>query len=84
MMMMQETPHDFFPTHPDDFLAGTIARPTIVAFDVGAEFNGQGLIANTWREYEANHLDLRHYLVRTELTARLHRTVAYSCFGFRL
>jgi hypothetical protein len=50
-LMMKETPHDFFLTHPDDFLAGTIARPTIVEFDVGAEFNGQGLIANTWPEH---------------------------------
>lgn len=50
-LMMKETPHDFFLTHPNDFLAGTINRPTIIEFDTGAEFNGQGIIANTWPEY---------------------------------
>ncbi|SCD21302.1 hypothetical protein PSM36_2501 [Proteiniphilum saccharofermentans] len=50
-LMMKETPHDFFLTHPNDFLAGTINRPTIIEFDTGAEFNGQGIIANTWPEH---------------------------------
>jgi acetyl esterase/lipase len=50
-LMMKETPHDFFLTHPDDFLAGTIDRPTIIEFDTGAEFNGQGVIANTWPQH---------------------------------
>ncbi len=50
-LMMKETPHDFFLTHPNDEFTGTIARPTIVEFDTGAEFNGQGLIANTWPEH---------------------------------
>jgi len=50
-LMMKETPHDFFLTHPNDFFAGTINRPTIIEFDVGAEFNGQGIVANTWPEY---------------------------------
>jgi hypothetical protein len=50
-LMMKETPHDFFLTHPNDFYAGTIARPTLVEFDAAGEFNGQGLIANTWPEY---------------------------------
>lgn len=50
-LMMKETPHDFFLTHPNDFFAGTIARPTIMEFDAGAEFNGQGLIANTWPQH---------------------------------
>lgn len=50
-LMMKETPHDFFLTHPNDFFAGTINRPTIIEFDVAGEFNGQGVIANTWPEY---------------------------------
>ncbi len=50
-LMMKETPHDFFLTHPNDFFAGTIKRPTIIEFDVGAEFNGQGIVANTWPEH---------------------------------
>lgn len=51
ILMMKETPHDFFLTHPDNMFAGTIDRPTIIEFDVGNEFNGQGVIANTWPEH---------------------------------
>lgn len=51
ILMMKETPHDFFLTHPNDKYAGTINRPTLMEFDCGNEFNGQGIIANTWPEY---------------------------------
>jgi hypothetical protein len=51
ILMMKETPHDFFLTHPDDLYAGTINRPTIIEFDCGNEFSGQNIIANTWPEY---------------------------------
>ena len=54
ILMMKETPHDFFLTHPNDKYAGTINRPTIIEFDIGNEFNGQGVIANTWPEYVIN------------------------------
>jgi hypothetical protein len=67
-LMMKETPHDFFLTHPDDFLAGTIARPTLIEFDVGAEYNGQGLIANTWPE---------HVLARARTLLRRPHVVGY-------
>src|SRR5688500_10577230 len=50
-LMMKETPHDFFLTHPNDRYAGTIARPTLIEFDAAAEFNGQGIIAITWPQY---------------------------------
>ena len=49
--MMKETPHDFFLTHPNDPFIGKINKPTIVEFDTGNEYNGQGVIANTWPEY---------------------------------
>ncbi|HLP71529.1 MAG TPA: hypothetical protein VK155_01425, partial [Bacteroidales bacterium] len=51
ILMMKETPHDFFLTHPNDTYAGTINRPTIIEFDACNEFNGQGVVANTWPEY---------------------------------
>ena len=50
-LMMKETPHDFFLTHPNDRYAGTIARPTLIEFDAAGEFNGQGVIAITWPQY---------------------------------
>lgn len=67
-LMMKETPHDFFLTHPDDFLAGTLARPTLIEFDTAAEFNGQGLIANTWPE---------HVLARARSLLRRRHVVGY-------
>lgn len=50
-LMMKETPHDFFLTHPNDRYAGTIDRPTLMEFDIAGEFNGQGIVAGTWPEY---------------------------------
>ena len=50
-LLMKETPHDFFLTHPNDFFAGKIARPTVMEFDAAGEFNGQGEIASTWPAY---------------------------------
>lgn len=50
-LMMKETPHDFFLTHPNNAYVGKINKPTIVEFDTGNEYNGQGVIANTWPEY---------------------------------
>jgi len=67
-LMMKEVPHDFFLTHPDDFLAGTIARPTLMEFDTGAEFNGQGVIANTWPE---------HILTRARSLLRRPHVIGY-------
>lgn len=50
-LMMKETPHDFFLTHPNDLYAGTVARPTLIEFDAAGEFNGQSIVAGTWPEY---------------------------------
>lgn len=75
-LLMKETPHDFFLTHPDDFFAGTIARPTIIEFDVGAEFNGQGLIANTWPEHILARA--RGLLRRPHVTGYVARTDRYG------
>jgi hypothetical protein len=50
-IMVKEVPHDFFLTHPNDLHAGTIGRPTLVEFDAAGEYNGQGIIANTWPQY---------------------------------
>lgn len=50
-IMIKETPHDFFLTHPNNPLPGRFERGTLVEFDITGEFNGQGLIANTWPEY---------------------------------
>ncbi|WP_455606555.1 hypothetical protein [Bacteroides sp.] len=51
ILMMKETPHDFFLTHPDNSYIRKMNRPTIVEFDSGNEYSGQGIVANTWPEY---------------------------------
>jgi hypothetical protein len=73
-LLMKETPHDFFLTHPNDFFAGRIALPTVVEFDAAGEFNGQGQIASTWPEYmlrRANDLLRRPHVIG--YTARTDR-----------
>ncbi len=50
-LVMKETPHDFFLTHPNDPHVGEVPRPTIVEFDAAGEYNGQNIIAGTWPEY---------------------------------
>ncbi len=75
-LMMKETPHDFFLTHPNDRFAGMIARPTIIEFDAAGEFNGQGLIANTWPEYMLRRWS--DFLKRDHIVGYVARTDRYG------
>jgi hypothetical protein len=75
-LAMKEVPHDFFLTHPNDFFAGTIARPTLVEFDATGEYNGQGLIANTWPEHILERA--RDLLTRPHVTGYVARTDRYG------
>jgi hypothetical protein len=75
-LAMKEVPHDFFLTHPNDFFAGTIARPTLIEFDTGAEYNGQGLIANTWPEHILERA--KDLLRRPHVTGYVARTDRYG------
>lgn len=75
-LMMKETPHDFFLTHPNDLYAGTIARPTLMEFDAAGEFNGQGLIANTWPQYMLRRWD--DFLQRDHIIGYVARTDRYG------
>ncbi|HEX7979677.1 MAG TPA: hypothetical protein VF461_13805 [Gemmatimonadaceae bacterium] len=79
-LLMKETPHDFFLTHPNDFFAGTIARPTVIEFDAAGEFNGQGQIASTWPEYMIGRA--RDLLRRPHVIGYTARTDRYG--GTRL
>lgn len=72
-VIMKEAPHDFFLTHPNSKYAGKINRPTIIEFDTAGEFNGQGIIANTWPEYiekrwsdYKNRPNIKGYVARTD------------------
>lgn len=76
ILMMKESPHDFFLTHPNSFLIGKINRPTIVEFDCGNEFNGQSMVANTWPE----HIERRwkDYMQRPNIIGYVARTDRYG------
>lgn len=50
-LMMKEAPHDFLMPHPTSPLPGKIALKTIIEFDVTGEYNGQGLVLNTFPEH---------------------------------
>jgi hypothetical protein len=76
ILMMKETPHDFFLTHPNDPYAGTIPRPTIMEFDTGNEFNGQGIIANTWPDYILKRWS--ELMVRPNVVGYVARTDRYN------
>ena len=52
-VMVKNTPHDFFLTHPDNPLAGALGHPTLVEFDACGEFHGQSVILNTIPEFFA-------------------------------
>jgi hypothetical protein len=79
-LLMKETPHDFFLTHPNDFFAGTIDRPTVIEFDAAGEFNGQAQIATTWPEYVLGRA--RDLLRRPHVIGYTARTDRYG--GTRL
>ncbi|MDR1369712.1 MAG: hypothetical protein LBJ72_06260 [Dysgonamonadaceae bacterium] len=75
-LMIKETPHDFFLTHPDNPFIGKLNRPAIVEFDTGNEYNGQGIIANTWPEYVAGRW--KDYINRPDVVGYVARTDRYG------
>jgi len=53
-VILKDSTHEFYLNRPNDRYPGTIARPTMMEFDCTGEFNGQGIIANTWPEAVLN------------------------------
>jgi hypothetical protein len=49
-LMIKFTPLDYFLTVPNSTDIGTIPRPTLVELDMAGEFNGEGVVVNTWIE----------------------------------
>ncbi|HZP59121.1 MAG TPA: hypothetical protein VFB27_02275, partial [Opitutaceae bacterium] len=47
-LMIKLTSLDYFLTSPDCAFIGAVPRPTVVEFDAAGEYNGQGLLANSW------------------------------------
>ncbi len=76
VLMIKETPHDFFLTHPNNPLIEKLERPAIVEFDTGNEYNGQGVIANTWPEYVMNRW--LYYMTKPNIMGYVARTDRYG------
>ncbi|WP_455505517.1 hypothetical protein [Coprobacter sp.] len=76
ILMMKETPHDFFLTHPDNVYISKMDRPTIVEFDSGNEYSGQGVVANTWPEYVMRRWG--NYMHCPNVTGYVARTDRYG------
>ncbi len=72
-LMIKEVPHDFFLTHPLQSYIHQLKRPVLIEFDTGHEYNGQGIIANTfvgktaerWRFYQQESRVIG-YVARTD------------------
>ena len=72
-VMVKNTPHDFFLTHPDNPLAGTLGHPTLAEFDTCGEYHGQSVILNTipaffaerWRSLSEKQ-DVIGFVARTD------------------
>lgn len=75
-LMMKETPHDFFLTHPNDPFAGQLPFPTLIEYDAAGEFNGQGLIANCFAESIRKRWD--GFAGRDQLIGYVARTDRYG------
>lgn len=76
ILMMKETPHDFFLTHPDNYYIQKMDRPVIVEFDLGNEYSGQGVVANTWPEHVMKRWN--SYIHCPNVTGYVARTDRYG------
>ncbi len=75
-LMMKETPHDFFLLHPQDVYAGQFNRPTLMEYDIAGEYNGQGIILNTWPQYILGRA--KDYLQRDHIAGYVARVDRYG------
>ena len=81
-LMSKFSPMDYFLTGPNNASVGAYDRPTIVEWDAVGEFNGQGVVANTWVEDIMRRY--REVSVRSHVigyTARVDRFVSSRLIG---
>jgi hypothetical protein len=75
-VMMKEVPHDFFLTHPVNEHIKEINRPVIIEFDGGHEYNGQGILINTFVETALKRW--KYYLQQPNVVGYVARTDRYG------
>ncbi|MBV6645899.1 MAG: hypothetical protein KI790_10640 [Cyclobacteriaceae bacterium] len=72
-IMTKEVPHDFFLTHPVSSFIERFDKEVLIEFDLGHEYNGQGVIASILPEitiarwkYYAQQKNVIGYVARTD------------------
>ena len=75
-VMMKEVPHDFFLTHPVNEHVRDINRPVIVEFDGGHEYQGQGILMNTFVDTALKRW--KYYLKQSNVVGYVARTDRYG------
>lgn len=75
-VMMKEVPHDFFLTHPVNEHISEINRPVIIEFDGGHEYNGQGIIMNSFVDTALDRW--KYYLQQPNVVGYVARTDRYG------
>jgi hypothetical protein len=75
-VMMKEVPHDFFLPHPVNEHIRDINRPVIIEFDGGHEYNGQGIVMNTFADKALQRW--KYYLQQPNVVGYVARTDRYG------
>ncbi len=75
-VMMKEVPHDFFLTHPVNKHIKEINRPVIIEFDGGHEYNGQGIVMNSFVDTALERW--KYYLQQPNVVGYVVRTDRYG------
>ena len=75
-VMTKETPHDFFLTHPVSRFVRNIDKEVLIEFDLGHEYNGQGVIASILPEITARRW--RYYAGLPNVIGYVARTDRYG------
>lgn len=75
-IMAKETPHDFFNFHPTQDYIDELPYPVIIEFDAAHEYNGQGIVANTFTQLIIDRW--KYYLQYDNVVGYVARTDRYG------
>ena len=75
-VMTKEVPHDFFLTHPISDFISKINKDVLIEFDLGHEYNGQGVIASILPEITVERW--KYYSKKDNVIGYVARTDRYN------
>lgn len=76
VVMVKETPHDFFNFHPVQTYIEDLKYPVIIEFDAAHEYNGHGIIANTFTQLILDRW--KYYMQQNNVVGYVARTDRYG------